>query len=133
MSEDDFVLDPFCGTGTTALTCSQRKIPCDTVDVNPFLVWLTTAKCATYSDAEIQSAQAFAAHLYSSDLDGLGTWVPPIQDIHKWWSEPTLFALSRLFTQISQVSNARSRDLLHIAFCRTEFETEAVSFGHQSM
>lgn len=133
LSEADFVLDPFCGTGTTALACSQHKIACDTVDVNPFLIWLATAKCAPYSDAEIRRVQAFAERLASGELDGSRAWAPPIQDIHKWWSEPTLLALSGLFAQIAQESNARSRDLLHISFCRAAIETAAVSFGHQSM
>ena len=133
LSEHDFVLDPFCGTGTTALACAQHKIACDTVDVNPFLVWLTSAKCALYSEAEIQHAQIFAERIASRELDGSGAWAPPIQDIHKWWSEPTLRALSGVFAQISKESGARSRDLLWIAFCRAAIETAAVSFGHQSM
>lgn len=133
LSENDVVLDPFCGTGTTALACAQHKISCDTVDVNPFLIWLTSAKCALYSKAEIQHAQTFAERIASRELDGSGAWTPPIQDIHKWWSEPMLRALSGLFAQISEERNARSRDLLRIAFCRTAIETAAVSFGHQSM
>ena len=43
------VLDPFCGTGTTLLTCAELGIPCATLDVNPFLVWLARAKTANYS------------------------------------------------------------------------------------
>jgi hypothetical protein len=133
LSEHDVVLDPFCGTGTTALACAQQNIACDTVDVNPFLVWLTSVKCALYSEAEIRHAQTFAQRIASRKLDGSGAWTPPIQGIHKWWSEATLRALSGLFAQISDESSARSRDLLRIAFCRTAIETAAVSFGHQSM
>src|SRR5882724_6472138 len=44
------VLDPFCGTGTTLLTCAERGIACATLDVNPFLVWLARAKTAKYSE-----------------------------------------------------------------------------------
>ena len=43
------VLDPFCGTGTTLLTCAELGIACSTLDVNPFLVWLARAKTAKYS------------------------------------------------------------------------------------
>jgi hypothetical protein len=133
LSEDDIVLDPFCGTGTTALACAQHKITCDTVDVNPFLVWLASAKCARYSEAAIQQAQLFAQQTAAHELDGSGAWAPPIQDIHKWWSEPTLHALSGLFARISEEKDPRTRDLLRIAFCRAAIETAAVSFGHQSM
>src|SRR5688572_6885533 len=50
----DSVLDPFCGTGTTALVCAERGIPATTTDINPFLVWLARAKCAAYSAASIE-------------------------------------------------------------------------------
>ncbi|MEW6230554.1 MAG: SAM-dependent methyltransferase, partial [Bacillota bacterium] len=133
LSEDEVVLDPFCGTGTTALVCAQHNIGCDTVDVNPFLVWLTTAKCAPYSQADIQRVRAVTDRIASRGLDGSEGWTPPIHDIHKWWSEPTLRALAGLLAQISDEGSPRSQDLLHIAFCRTAIETAAVSFGHQSM
>src|SRR5437764_9637134 len=47
------VLDPFCGTGTTALVCAERGIPCDTLDINPFLCWLAAVKTRPYSRSEI--------------------------------------------------------------------------------
>ena len=133
LSKQDVVLDPFCGTGTTALACAEQNISCDTVDLNPFLVWLASAKCARYSETEVRHAQKFAQHTAALGLNGSGAWAPPIQDIHKWWSEPTLHALSALFARISEEPAARTRDLLHVAFCRTAIETAAVSFGHQSM
>lgn len=54
--QEDLVLDPFCGTGTTALVCAQAGIPCHTVDINPFLVWLAQVKCATDSLENVRQA-----------------------------------------------------------------------------
>jgi len=51
---DGVVLDPFCGTGTTALVCAERGIRADTIDINPFLVWLARTKCATYTAADLE-------------------------------------------------------------------------------
>jgi hypothetical protein len=133
LSTRDIVLDPFCGTGTTALSCAQHGIACDTVDVNPFLIWFTSAKCASYSAPEIERLSAFAHAIKTASLRKSAAWTPPIQDIQKWWSEPILTALGSLFEHVTGESNSRSRDLLRIAFCRTAIETAAVSFGHQSM
>lgn len=94
---------------------------------------MASAKCARYSETEVRHAQKFAQHTTALGLNGSGAWAPPIQDIHKWWSEPSLHALSALFARISEEPAARTRDLLHVAFCRTAIETAAVSFGHQSM
>ena len=38
------VLDPFCGSGTTALVCAERGVRADTTDINRFLLWLAAAK-----------------------------------------------------------------------------------------
>lgn len=133
LSPRDIVLDPFCGSGTTALACASQGIACDTVDLNPFLVWLASAKCARYTEQDIRCAENFAQRIAREDPKGTKRWTPPIRDIHKWWTGPTLDALSVLFTQISAVPESRPRDLLLIAFCRTAIETATISFGHQSM
>lgn len=133
LGTQDAVLDPFCGTGTTALVCAARAVPCDTIDVNPFLVWLASAKCARYDDAWIDEAGRFTERLAEESLTCGPAWRPPIRDIHKWWSEPTLDALSCLFARINEVESPKVRDLLLVAFCRVVIEMAAVSFGHQSM
>src|SRR5437867_7444325 len=51
---DGIVLDPFCGTGTTALVCVEQGIRADTIDINPFLVWLAQTKCSNYCAAELE-------------------------------------------------------------------------------
>src|SRR5262245_48091231 len=54
------VLDPFCGTGTTALACAERGISAETSDINPFLVWLARTKTRVYSNAAIARFQRLA-------------------------------------------------------------------------
>lgn len=49
------VLDPFCGTGTTALVCAERGVDGQTTDINPFLIWLTNAKTAVYENSAIET------------------------------------------------------------------------------
>src|SRR5689334_23325014 len=54
------VLDPFCGTGTTALVCAEAGVACDTTDINPFLLWLTEAKTRVYHREQITSFERAA-------------------------------------------------------------------------
>jgi len=128
------VLDPFCGTGTTALVCTQRGIDCDTVDINPFLVWLARAKCAPYSQETVLEAGDTLKRSVSRINPSGKYWIPKIQDISKWWEEPVLGSLACVHTRLNSagVSEAAS-NLLRIVFCRVAIETAAVSFGHQSM
>lgn len=130
------VLDPYCGTGTTALVCAEKGIPSRTTDINPFLIWLTRAKTASYthedleafSNAAVQVQKAMRSH------SGAREWVPALHQIEKWWEEPTLHALGRGMARIQALEvSPPARDLLKIAFCRTLIERASVSFGHQSM
>ncbi|HEY7259322.1 MAG TPA: hypothetical protein VH459_09635 [Gaiellales bacterium] len=138
VGESGRVLDPFCGTGTTALVCAERGIPCETTDINPFLLWLTRAKAHPYSAAEIAAARTAAVVVADAARDsGRGReWVPPLSNIEKWWEPPVLDALSRAWSEVSRAAvgvPAPSHWLLTIAFLRAAIRTAHVSFGHQSM
>ena len=132
------VLDPFCGSGTTALVCAERGVRADTTDINPFLLWLATAKSRDYSAAERDSFRQGASRVERalSRSRSPAAWVPPLFQIEKWWSEPTLAGLSRGFSAIERLEREEpegSVDLLKVAFCRTLIARAHVSFGHQSM
>ena len=51
------VLDPFCGTGTTALSAAYHGHEGATTDINPFLVWLANTKISHFSSDDIFRAQ----------------------------------------------------------------------------
>ncbi len=51
------VLDPFCGTGTTALSAANHGHDAATTDINPFLTWLARVKMAHYSAASLAEAE----------------------------------------------------------------------------
>jgi SAM-dependent methyltransferase len=133
---DTLVLDPYCGTGTTALVCAERGIACRTTDINPFLVWLTRAKTATYDAAALAAFGAAAARVADAIRadDAVPEWLPALHRIERWWDEPTLHALGRAMAAIREQDLARApADLLRVAFCRVLIERASVSFGHQSM
>lgn len=132
------VLDPFCGTGTTALVCAERGIPSETTDINPFLLWLTQIKTRSYDEKELclfatASMQiARAMHELTDEL----VWTPPLHQIEKWWDEKTLKILGQAMHKIKELTTSVPRDvsdLLKVAFCRTMIQQANVSFGHQSM
>lgn len=137
-SADAVVLDPFCGTGTTALVCAERGIACDTTDINPFLLWLARVKSASYPDAVI-GAFAASAEIVGNAIrgsNGADLWLPPIHQIDKWWTPDVLACLGQAMAAIARLSAAlppQAVDLLKIAFCRVMIESANVSFGHQSM
>jgi 16S rRNA G966 N2-methylase RsmD len=129
------VLDPFCGSGTTALCAARVGLDVATTDINPFLIWLAQAKTKAYSEHHIQTTRQAC----DSVLERLGRNVepvtaPPIHKIERWWSKKSLKFLCELKGAINQVAeNAFVRDLLDIAFCRTLISLSNAAFNHQSM
>jgi hypothetical protein len=128
------VLDPFCGTGTTALVCAERGIRADTIDINPFLIWLAQTKCANYSLVELDNFAHLSSTILSKSLaNGGDEWIPEIHEIEKWWDAETLRLLGHSMAGIRTINEKAVADLLKIVFCRVMIETAHVSFGHQSM
>jgi hypothetical protein len=133
----DRVLDPFCGTGTTALVCAERGLRCDTTDINPFLVWLARAKTRRYGRADVAAFRALARRVGAAiRRERSATWAPDIHKIERWWSPSALGALGRgreAIIRIRPQAPPATADLLDLAFCRAMIESAHVSFGHQSM
>jgi hypothetical protein len=131
------VLDPFCGTGTTLLSCSERGLDADTVDINPFLVWLARTKVDQYSPAHLAEARRGLARLRRGVASTTrGAWVPALHQIEKWWSPATLGALSRAhraLERFAEGASAPATNLLRIAFCQVLIARSRAHFGHQSM
>lgn len=132
----DFVLDPFCGTGTTPLTCAMAGIPSHAVDINPFLIWFADTKLSRFSEKDIhdylKQGLSIGYELEKMKLDEKA-WIPDIFQIDKWWDKSTLIVLANLFHSIISTNDSPLKDLLKIAFCRTMIHCAHVSFGHQSM
>lgn len=131
------VLDPFCGTGTTALSAAYHGHEGGTTDINPFLVWLANAKISHFSLDNIlraQSASDVALDLVRRQAIEPAS-APPIHNIERWWSPEALDFLRFLKAAILIATDDGSlqRTLLLVAFCRTLIKLSNAAFNHQSM
>lgn len=131
------VLDPFCGTATTALCAAYHGHESVTTDINPFLVWFGGVKTARYSSGAISSTRAACARVLDAvrwnSVEPVAT--PPIHNIDRWWCTEALAFLRKLRAGIESESEKQSpeRDLLLVAFCRTLIGLSNAAFNHQSM
>ncbi len=131
------VLDPFCGTATTALCAAYRGHECVTVDINPFLVWLGRAKTASYSKDSADAARAACGRIVAEAERGGGAAAtpPPIHNIGRWWGKAELDSLCKLKACVERECGADpgARDILMVAFCKTMIGVSNAAFNHQSM
>jgi hypothetical protein len=131
------ILDPFCGTGTTALCAGYHGHEGVTSDINPFLVWLAQVKTAQYSPEIIEATEDACEHALGLVAKRAvePAPVPPIFNIERWWCPEALEYLRLLRAAIEHAAQdgAMVRNLLLIAFCRTLIAQSNAAFNHQSM
>ena len=131
------ILDPFCGTATTALSAAYHGREGVTTDINPFLVWFGQAKTAQYTGVAIASTRAACARVLDTVRRGaiIPVKAPPIHNIDRWWSPEVLAFLCMLKAGIMAESEEHSaeRNLMMVAFCRTLIVLSNAAFNHQSM
>lgn len=135
LPEESVITDPFSGTGTTPLAAVELGHFGQSVDVNPFLIWLGTVKTSHYSPETLLAATDAAKDVIATaraHQEGDDLWQPNLFKIEKWWSPGALHALKALRASIDQ-HEGQVKDLLEISFCRVLISCSNAAFNHQSM
>ncbi len=131
------ILDPFCGTGTTALSAINLGHVATTTDINPFLVWLARSKTARYSEVALVETWEIAKEAVDLTRREMVSPVnePALHNIERWWTVEARNFLCHLKAAIQMLAGQNNpvSDLLNIAFCRMVVRLSNASFGHQSM
>ena len=131
------ILDPFCGTATTALSAACHGHEGVTIDINPFLVWFGQTKTARYSNTDIDSARNACSRIIKAIKNGDVNLAdaPSMHNIERWWSTGSLVFLRTLKAAIKTESaeNSPEKNLLLVAFCKTLMELSNAAFNHQSI
>jgi hypothetical protein len=148
LSPADLVLDPFSGVGTVPLCMKYRGVPACSVEINPYLHFVSTVKTRTYSDIEaIESTfREFMAALRASIheipfesnpgdyLEQNAAHVPGINFPERWWSPGNLaqlVCLRQLATNFA--SPPHHRDLLKMAVLSILIPVSNAKHNHVSL
>ena len=131
------VLDPFCGTGTTALCASYHGQNATTTDINPFLIWLSQVKTDYYSPSLIHELREQGRKMVveATQANAKLAPLPRLHNIDRWWNPDALDFLRKLKWTIDSNFNKKTKrhSLLTVAFCRTLINLSNAAFNHQSM
>ncbi len=133
------VCEPFSGTGTTGLVAAELGLKCDLYDINPFLVWLTSVKCANYSKKEVSQASelgaALVSHAKTKASQSRSFWTPPISSIDRWWHPSRLETLASIYDSLNDLlpNESPTKNLFLVAFCRLTMQWSNAAHNHQSL
>ncbi len=115
------VLDPFCGTGTTLLSCKAAGIDSAGVDASPLAVFISKVKTEDYAQEELDDALAFLERLSFGGPRGGGPSLSPPLNWQFELFDPRAAFPKRNFADILALRRAieeeegRVRDLLLLA------------------
>ena len=137
----ELVADPFIGSGVTAVEALRLKRRCFALDINPFAVFLTKAKCSyadinkltKYYDTVIKNVEARCIEIENIPLDESDSidvpyWYPKdiqlpsnsdVPYLHQIFTKKQLYQLSFIRHEINDLPKNNERDLLFIVLCGT--------------
>lgn len=111
VNENHIILDPFCGVGTTLLSCQNKGIPSVGIDISPVALMAANEKIAPYplpSDIEESLSDIFVFKHPQSR-------VPDYDIVHKGFGLVSLEQFLRLKGQIIRITNPNVRSILLFA------------------
>lgn len=115
-NEGDYVLDPFCGSGTTLVESRLLGRNSVGVDVNPLACLVSRVKTTDLSDDECRIAELVADNVLFDILGGAQHPSPIFFNIDHWFEPTVQNELSVIKAVINATENDRVRDFLQVAF-----------------
>ena len=115
LNDQDKILDPFVGAGTTLLTAKEMGIPSDGYDLSPLAVLASNTKTATFSRQRLESAWQTLERTLVYDITMPMNRVYP-ELVQKALPDGRLEALDAIATSIENLNCSSSeRDFFRLA------------------
>ncbi len=148
LTPEDYVLDPFSGVGTVPLCMKYEGIPACSIELNPYLHFVSTVKTRSYSnlsgitngfeefissvavEAEGLEDQAKAYEYLAANV----RYVPPIHRPERWWSPVNLaqlVAIRKLMLRDNR--SGYESDLLRMGILGVLIPTSNAKHNHVSL
>lgn len=108
LSNNSWVLDPFCGGGTTLLACKELGINSEGFDILPFSVFLSNVKTRIYEPSLLR--RYLALFYKKTELTKKKDTLPDIKIIHEAFSSDVKEEVLYLRSIINTIQNHEIRD-----------------------
>lgn len=108
-----WVLDPFCGSGTTLVEAHIAGVPAVGIDLNPIATLLTKVKLTPLTDSLRERAEAAVQRARL-----LRPKVPPIPNLDHWFARDIQQVVASLVEAVDEERDADTRDALRLALSR---------------
>lgn len=115
LKRNDWVLDPFCGSGTTLLTCKELGLNALGFDILPFSVYLSNGKVRDYHADELIRQVEILKNTNPNTPYSLKN-LPDIPIVKKAFDDKVAEELLKLKSRIDCIEVSEARQLFKLAF-----------------
>jgi SAM-dependent methyltransferase len=105
-----FVLDPFCGVGTTNLACRERGLNSVGFDVSPLALFAARVKSRDYKAAELKATLASLREAHFQPHDR--SWIPG--EISRFFNPHTLDDIVFFGKELNKIEDHEIRDFFRL-------------------
>lgn len=116
LSEGCWVLDPFCGGGTTLLTCKELGINAEGFDILPFSVLLTNVKTSDYDVGDLEQQLSLFTEIMREGNGFKGVSLPDIPLLKKAFRPEVEQRLLELKSAIDKIAVPKVRSFFNLGF-----------------
>ncbi|MXV73732.1 DNA methyltransferase [Candidatus Poribacteria bacterium] len=131
--EGGWLLDPYCGTGTSLVEASLLGMHSVGCDINPLVRLIATAKstqiCLSTLDEILSRLNDDLFQVEFQDDKVPNAPIPEIQNLSYWFSEETIRYLAYLRDWINKVADEAVRNFILVAFSETVREVSYTRNG----
>jgi adenine-specific DNA methylase len=114
--EGCWVLDPFCGSGTTLLTCKELGINAQGFDILPFSVLLTNVKISDYDVGDLEQQLSLFEEIMKEGKRLKKASLPDIPLLRKAFKPEVEQRLLELKSAINKIDVPKVRSFFNLGF-----------------
>lgn len=95
LSDDEYILDPFCGSGTTIVESALNGISGIGIDINPMSAFITQVKCYSYTDSELNIIKTYIPKIikHSQDIKLDVQYIKRYEHVEKFFNSYNFYKL----------------------------------------
>ncbi len=109
-------MDPFCGSGTTLLTCKELKINAEGFDILPFSVFLSNVKIVDYDVRNLEWQLNNFGEMMKETGKFKKTSLPDIPLVNKAFSPEVKETLLKIKYTIDSISESKTKSFFNLGF-----------------
>ena len=119
IGDKEYVLDPFCGCGTTLVEAALNGVSGMGIDVNPMSAFVSKVKCESYSDDEIKNIKETISNFKEkiSSIEITTEYDEKYDSVKKYFSSRNYCLLLNVKKYIDDLKNKADKKIYNLFLC----------------